>query len=100
MADCSNECQVVYDESDGSYTISFHCFDTSNSITVFGDSATSADHESVLRDARKACLELHHLWSFSLDDSDVAQINASSDCCKVDFRTVLLISAMKAFPAI
>lgn len=97
MADYSSECQIVRNDSDGSCTVSFHCFDTRNTVTVFGDSAARANVESLLRDVHKACLELHGLWSFSLDDSDVARINAAPARCKVDFRTAMLIAAMKAF---
>ncbi len=97
MADYSSECQIARNDSDGSCAVSFHCFDTFNTVTVFDDSAARADIESLLREVHKDCLELHGLWSFSLDGSDVARINAAPARCKVDFRSAMLIAAMKAF---
>ena len=74
---------------------SFHCFDTINAVTVFGDAAEGA--EPLLRDMSHMCLELHRLWSFSLETSDIARINAAPERCRVDVRTAMLLSAMKAF---
>ena len=100
MLDYSSDCQIVRDAAEGSCAAVFHCFDTRNVVTVFGDVATGADAEALLREVHRSCLELHRLWSFSLEDSDIARINASSGGCKVDFRTAMLLSAMKAFHAV
>ena len=100
MADYSCDCQIVRDRAEGSCAAEFRCFDTRNSVTVFGDMASGGDAEALLREVHRSCLELHRLWSFSLEDSDIARINASSGSCKVDFRTAMLLSAMKAFHAV
>lgn len=97
MADYSDECRIVRDDSIGLCAISFHCFDTLNAVTAFDGSAAMDDLESLLRGVHETCLELHRLWSFSLEGSDIARINASAGRCAVDFRTTVLLSAMKAF---
>ena len=100
MVDYSRDCQIVEDEAEGSHSISFHCFDTVNTITVFHEGDMGDDVERLLNDAHQSCLEFHRLWSFTLEDSDIARINASPTRCVVDFRTAMLLSAMKAFHAI
>lgn len=97
MADYSDNCQIACNESHGTCTVSFHCFDTFNTVTVFKDAAAGVDIEPLLREVHRECLQLHRLWSFSLEGSDVARINAASGRCEVDFRTAMLLSAMKAF---
>ena len=67
-------------------------------MTVFGCEGRAA--EVVLREVYELCLELHRLWSFTLDDSDIAQINKPVTSCQVDYRTALLLTAMKAFHAV
>ena len=97
MADYSSDCRIVRDESGGSCSVGFHCFDTYNTVTVFGDAAMGRDAEALLRDVHRMSLDYHRLWSFSLGESDIARVNASSGRCRVDFRTAMLLNAMKAF---
>lgn len=96
MADYSLDYQIRYDASCGSCGISFRCFDTPNSVTVFGQ--TEADIvEPLLLFVRKTCLNFHHLWSFSSQESDVFRINECVDRIEVDPLTADLIQAMIVF---
>ena len=97
MADYSKDFQIAYDDSRQACTIRFRCFDTPNSITVFGNAGESTDVEDVLIGIRRYCLDLHRLWSFSSPDSDIARINMSAESASVDSRTASLLLAMKAF---
>lgn len=97
VADFSKNFQVAYDDERHACTIRFRCFDTPNSVTVFGDAGEGADVEDVLIGVRRSCLEFHRLWSFSSPDSDIARINVSAGSVRVDSRTTALLSAMKAF---
>ena len=97
MADFSKDFQVSYDEAREACTIRFRCFDTPNSVTVFGRVGKDCDVEDVLLAVRRECLDFHRLWSFSLAGSDIARLNEPASSVKVDERTVQLLSAMKAF---
>ncbi len=97
MADFSKDFQVAYSAEHDACTIRFRCFDTPNSVTVFGGCEMGGDVEDVLLDARRACLEFHRLWSFSLAGSDIARLNEPVGSVNVDARTAQLLSAMKAF---
>lgn len=96
MADFSKDFQIAYDDARDACTIRFRCFDTPNSVTVFGSGA-GLDVEGVLLEVRRICLEFHRLWSFSLHDSDIARVNEPCERVQVDMRTALLISSMKLF---
>ncbi len=96
MASYSNDFQIVHDEAYGSHEIHFHCFDTLNSVTVFGTDDL-AKAEALLHEARQMCLDFHRLWSFTLESSDIARINKPVSQCRVDFRTIMLLGAMKTF---
>lgn len=99
MADYSLDFQVRYDEARGSCGIFFRCFDTPNSVTVFGlDDPAAA--EALLLAVRAECLRLHRLWSFSSSESDIARINAGEGRIEVDHSTVELLQAMVAFNAL
>ncbi len=99
MADYSNDYSIKYGEA--SCSISFRCFDTPNAVTIYGAPSGGEDAERVLLDARRLCLELHHLWSFSLPASDVSRINAAGayERVAVDQRTALLLRSMQEFNA-
>lgn len=97
MVDFSRDFHVAYDDARGACTIRFRCFDTPNAVTVFGGAGDGRDVERVLLDVRRECLDFHRLWSFSLAGSDIARLNEPIGGVQVDFRTALLLSAMKAF---
>ena len=97
MADYSKDFQVIYDAERDSCTIRFRCFDTPNSITVFGGVGKGPDTEELLLAIRSECLELHKLWSFTLAGSDIWRINEPINRIEVDSRTASLVSAMKEF---
>lgn len=97
MADFSNDFSISHDASRDACTIRFRCFDTPNSVTVFGSVGEGADVEDVLLEVRRTCLELHRLWSFTLEGSDTARLNEPCERVRVDVRTALLVSAMKLF---
>ena len=97
MADYSKDFHIAYDDDLRACTIRFRCFDTPNSVTVFGDVDEGIDVEDVLIGARRSCLEFHRLWSFTSPESDIARINASMETVHVDSQTAALLSAMKAF---
>ncbi|MBQ9000796.1 MAG: FAD:protein FMN transferase [Eggerthellaceae bacterium] len=97
MADYSNSYEIVYGESPESCTIRFRCFDTPNSVTVFGCASPDARVESLLVAIRNRCLHFHRCWSFSLAESDVSRINGSSVSVRVDDCTARLVRAMKDF---
>lgn len=97
MADFSKDFRIAYDDARDACTIRFRCFDTPNSVTVFGGVGKGADVEGVLLEVRRMCLEFHRLWSFSLSASDIARINEPRERAQVDMRTALLISSMKLF---
>ena len=96
MASYSDDFQIVHDEAGASLEIRFRCFDTVNSVAVF-DANDQAKAEALLREAHAMCLEFHRLWSFTLEGSDIARINEPVSRCRVDFRTAMLLGAMKAF---
>ena len=97
MADYSKDFQVSYDGERDAYSIRFRCFDTPNSITVFDCAQGDLSVVDLLLAARDECLELHRLWSFTLEGSDVWRINERAERVDVDARTASLVSAMKAF---
>ena len=99
MADFSNDYRITYGES--TCTISFRCFDTPNSVTLHGISSYDEEAERLLLEARRLCLDLHHLWSFSLLGSDVSRINAAGafERVFVDERTARLLRVMQEFNA-
>ena len=96
MADYSLDYQIRYDESRRSCGIFFKCFDTPNSVTVFGWDDPAAV-EALLLHVRGECLRLHHLWSFSSAGSDIARINAGEGRIEVDTSTAALLQAMIDF---
>lgn len=97
MADYSNDYRISYGEA--SCAISFRCFDTPNSITLYNVNVPDRDAELLLIEACHRCLELHHLWSFSLPTSDVSRINAAaaSERVGIDRCTARLLRAMQEF---
>ena len=96
MADYSLDFQIHYDSERDSCGIFFKCFDTPNSVTVFGLSNPDVVEPLLLR-VRGACLGFHRLWSFSSDESDIARINRQVDRVEVDRRTADLLREMIAF---
>lgn len=97
MADFSKDCQISYDGLDGLCTIRFRCFDTPNSVTVYGVTSEDLDAENLLRSIHRECLEFHRLWSFSMRGSDIWRINESVERVVIDSRTGALLSGMKRF---
>ena len=97
MADYSKDFKIVRDDERQTHAIRFRCFDTPNSITVYGDVGEGRDVEQLLADMWAECLEFHRLWSFTLEGSDIWRINEPVSRIEVDPRTALLVSAMKAF---
>ena len=96
MADYSLDFQIRYDSERDSCSIFFRCFDTPNSVTVFG--LTEPDViEPLLLGVRGACLGFHRLWSFSSADSDIARINGQAESIEVDQSTADLLREMIAF---
>jgi thiamine biosynthesis lipoprotein len=77
--------------------VRFRCFDTPNSVTVFGEAGGDTYVEDLLIAVRRSCLDFHRLWSFSLADSDIARVNAPAERIRVDVRTAELLTSMKAF---
>ena len=59
-ADYSNDYRIVHDQDAGSCTVLFRCFDTPNSICVYGIDGDSDAYrmEDLLVAARRTCLEL------------------------------------------
>lgn len=96
MADYSLDYQISHDAEQRGCSIFFRCFDTPNSVTVFGmpDPAVA---EALLLDIRSMCLDVHRLWSFSSAQSDIARINDGEGRVEVDVRTCDLLRAMAAF---
>lgn len=99
MADYLRDFQVSYGRDD-SCTIRFRCFDTPNSVAVYGVAGRERDMERALIAAKDLCLELHFLWSFALPGSDVSRLNGPVERVLVDERTARLVQAMKAFNAV
>lgn len=97
MGDFSKDFQVAYSVEPDACTIRFRCFDTPNSVTIFGGAGGGRDVEEVLLEVRRACLGFHRIWSFSLAGSDIARLNEPVSAVRVDARTSQLLSAMKAF---
>jgi len=97
MADFSRDFQVHYDTDRDSCTIRFRCFDTPNSVTVYGEKQARFNVEELLLAIRAECLEFHKLWSFTLEGSDIWRINQPGERVEVDARTALLLAEMKAF---
>ena len=96
MADYSLDFQIRYDSERDSCSIFFRCFDTPNSVTVFG--LTEPDViEPLLLGVRGACLGFHRLWAFSSADSDIARINGQAESIEVDQSTADLLREMIAF---
>ena len=96
MADFSLDYRIHHDTERHGCTISFRCFDTPNTITAYGVDDPAAA-EALLLDVRTFCLEVHRLWSFSSQLSDIARINDGVGRIAVDTRTCELLSAMAAF---
>lgn len=96
MSDYSRDYSVSHDADAKSCTIRFRCFDTPNAVTVY-DYGNDEEAESALLEVRRKCLELHSLWSFSLEGSEISRINERSPRTEVGFDTVALIGAMKCF---
>ena len=99
MSDYSKDFQISYDDERGSCTIRFRCFDTPNSVAVFDFGADWGTAEELLLAVRRACLEYHRLWSFTLPESDVSRLNVEAERVRVDKRTASLVQAMKDFSA-
>ena len=97
MADYVGDFSISYDDAAGSCTIRFRCFDTPNSVSVYGCVAPDYQTEDLLLSIRRRCLWFHRCWSFSLSGSDVARINAARDRVEVDDCTAQLLQAMKRF---
>jgi len=97
MTDYSLDFDMRWSARPRGCSISFHCFDTPNRITVFDESLSRETAERALLDARNLCLDLHRLWSFSRDDSDIARINGPALRVDVDPRTAELLGAMRSF---
>lgn len=95
--DFSNDFSIEYDEGKRSCSLRFRCFDTPNSVTVFGVAQPDYAMEELLQAVRRACLRLHALWSFSLEGSDVALLNEPVAHVKVHEETARLIQCMKEF---
>ncbi len=96
MADYSRDYCITYGKHE-SCRIDFRCFDTPNSITVYGPLTRTCSAEELLLAGRGYCLELHGLWSFTDARSDVSRLNAATDRVRVDERTASLVRGMKAF---
>ena len=96
MADYSLDYQIRYDSERDSCSIFFRCFDTPNSVTVFGLPEPDVVEPLLLR-VRNACLSFHRLWSFSSADSDISRINGQVDRVEVDQSTADLLREMIAF---
>lgn len=96
MADFSLDFKIRYDAVRNSCGIFFKCFDTPNSVTVFGQTDPNIV-EPLLLGIRSDCLRLHRLWSFSSGESDIARINAEVHRVEVDPDTAALLAAMAAF---
>ena len=84
MPDYSRDYSISHDTDAKSCTIRFRCFDTPNSVTVYGF-GNDEDAESALLDVRRKCLELHLLWSFSLVGSEISRINNRGRRIEVGF---------------
>ena len=90
MADCSSTGSSVCPHA---HTVAFSCFDTRNSITIYG-----CDHaQAALETSRARCLELHDLWSFTNPQSDVARLNGAADAVRVAPVTAELLFQVCAF---
>ena len=96
MPDYSRDYSISHDTDAKSCSIRFRCFDTPNSVTVYG-CGNDEDAESALLEVRRKCLELHLLWSFSLVGSEISRINDRGRRIEVGFDTAALIGAMKDF---
>ena len=96
MADYSLDYTIHYEGND-SCTISFGCFDTANTVTVHELARFPKDPEQVLLAARRTCLRLHELWSFTLPGSDIARLNEPCESVEVDAITIELIESMRQF---
>ena len=96
MADYSLDFTVRHDLEKGSCTIRFRCFDTPNSVTVYGTLPPDV-LEGLLLGIRRSCLEYHRLWSFTSPESDIARINQDVERVAVDSRTTDLLKAMASF---
>lgn len=98
MADYSKDFRVSYDEAADSCKIAFRCFDTPNSVNVFGVGDIGDDIvEDALLSVRRLCLKLHRLWSFSYAQSDISRINGTATKIDVDPLTARLLCAMKQY---
>ena len=100
MADFSRDFQVAYDDECGSCTIRFRCFDTPNSVTLYGLDFGKVETEDLLLEVRRTCLDYHRLWSFNFPKSDISRMNETVERVQVDERTARLVEAMKAFNAV
>ena len=98
-SDYSNDYRIVHDRDAGSCAVFFRCFDTPNSICVYGiDGDFDAYRmEDLLVAARRTCLELHRLWSFTMPGSDVSRINCAVAATEVSEHTARLLSHMKEY---
>lgn len=96
MSDYSLDFSIAHDQDQGGHTINFRCFDTPNAVTVFGV-ADYRQAENLLLEVRAQCLELHRLWSFSLPESDVSNMNGNKTRIVVDAQTAHLLNAMIEF---
>ena len=97
MPDYSRDYSLAYDERAVMCTIRFRCFDTPNAVSVYVGERSGEEVEDALVDVRRACLELHRLWSFSLAGSDIERMNRDVRRVQVDARTAELVQAMKDF---
>ena len=97
MADYSRDFRIAYSEEHDSCSIGFRCFDTPNVVTVYGVAAACCDVEELLLAVRAECLDLHRLWSFTMEGSDIWRINQPCECVEVDARTASILLAMKEF---
>ena len=73
--------------------VSFTCFNTENTITVYG----RAQADDALWKARELCRKLHSLWSFTDQRSDIARLNEDVAAVTVDWLTAELVQKMRAF---
>ena len=74
------------------YTSSFYGMDTLITVTLYG--VDSAQGESIVAEGRRMLTELESLWSKTLPESEVSEINAAETVSQpLDTRTVALLLA-------
>jgi len=97
--DYSDTCSFLHGGASGMHEVRFHCFDTPNSIAVYAPSWSEQGAQDLLGQLWRLCLDLHSLWSFSLEGSDIWRINRKEGRTSVSDITAQLLEAMTAFHA-